>query len=84
MFPVGVRILQLQECVDRDGLWVASNCDRLHRRTRTYNLMTHIVDTRTLHHNAIIGTLYGKLEFQFTQSTLGNFRAVPISEPCCE
>ena len=54
LLPVGVRMLQLQGCIDRDGLLVSSNCNRLHKRTRTYNGMTHVVDTCTLHHNASI------------------------------
>ena len=40
-FPVGVRMLQLQECVDRDGLWVASNCNKLHKCTHVQLDDTH-------------------------------------------
>ena len=59
LFAVGARTLYLQGCIDRDGLRGASNCNRLHRRTRTCNLMTHVVDTRTLHDNAIMWHVCG-------------------------
>ena len=55
---------------------VASNCNRSHRRTRTYNLMTycgHVHASITMRSygtgcgSGIVETSYGKLEFQLTQ-----------------